>query len=32
VLKTLILLVFGVSVTDANTPFRLIRHDALKTC
>jgi len=32
VLKSLILLVFGVSVTDANTPFRLIRRDALKTC
>ncbi|MDD2458209.1 MAG: glycosyltransferase family 2 protein [Eubacteriales bacterium] len=32
VLRTLILLLFGVSVTDANTPFRLIRRDALSTC
>jgi len=32
VLKQLIWLVFSVRVIDANTPFRLIRRDALKTC
>jgi hypothetical protein len=32
VLKGLIWLVFGVSIPDANTPFRLIRRDALSRC